>query len=345
VDAMPGYGRSIDQTLTSTAIYGQATAQINPSFSLSVGGRLETSKIDGTYAFPSDLSFTDDSRFNIAVGRVMLRYNLNEFAALRASYAGGFRLPQAFDEDLHIESVGGEARIVVFDAGLNPERSHSYLAEIEWEGRGMWQVNLTTFYTDIDQPFITSDARALDSGISIVEKRNGAGAYVAGFTADLRVELSKRWSISGNLTGQVARYSEAELLWQPEADENVAPLFTKVMLRTPDWYGSALVDYSLKNWLFSLSGQFTGTMFTPRVVDIDTERIELVHTPRFADIGLKAERSFKLKSGFNWSVYAGCYNVLDSFQQDFESGPDRDAGFVFGPMRPRSVYAGVNMRF
>jgi outer membrane receptor for ferrienterochelin and colicins len=345
LDAMPGYGRSIDQKVSSTALYTQATAQVNSRFSLSAGGRLETSKIEGEYVFPSDMFFTDDSRFNIAVGRVMFRYSLNEFTTLRASYAGGFRLPQAFDEDLHIEAIGGEARMVVFDEQLNPERSHSYLFELSWEGRKMWQLNLTSFYTNIDQPFITADARQLDSGISIVEKRNGSGAFVAGSTADMRIEFSKRWSISGNLTGQVARYNQAELLWQSQTDENLDGLYTTIILRTPDWYGSAILDYTSKNWAISLSGQFTGRMYAPRVVDITSERIVLIHTPRFADIGIKVERSFKFRSGFECALYMGCYNVFNSFQQDFESGPDRDANFVFGPMRPRSAYAGIRLSF
>lgn len=40
--------------------------------------------------------------------RINLRYNPTEQINLRLNYAGGFRAPQTFDEDLHIALVGGE---------------------------------------------------------------------------------------------------------------------------------------------------------------------------------------------------------------------------------------------
>ena len=44
--------------------------------------------------------------------RANLRYNPTENMNLRASYSFGFRAPQAFDEDLHIENVGGTVSMI-----------------------------------------------------------------------------------------------------------------------------------------------------------------------------------------------------------------------------------------
>lgn len=45
--------------------------------------------------------------------------------SLRLSYAGGFRAPQAFDEDMHIAVVGGDRVRILLADGLKEERSHS----------------------------------------------------------------------------------------------------------------------------------------------------------------------------------------------------------------------------
>lgn len=39
--------------------------------------------------------------------RANLRFNPMDNINLRLSYSSGFRAPQAFDEDMHIENVGG----------------------------------------------------------------------------------------------------------------------------------------------------------------------------------------------------------------------------------------------
>ena len=44
---------------------------------------------------------------------------------LRITYAGGFRAPQAFDEDLHVGVVGGERLVTVLADNLKEEHSNS----------------------------------------------------------------------------------------------------------------------------------------------------------------------------------------------------------------------------
>jgi outer membrane receptor for ferrienterochelin and colicins len=40
---------------------------------------------------------------------------------------------------------------------------------------------------------------------------------------------------------------------------------------------------------------------------------------------------------------AGVQNVFNSYQNDFDSGVNRDAGFVYGPGRPRTFFVGVKI--
>jgi outer membrane receptor for ferrienterochelin and colicins len=39
----------------------------------------------------------------------------------------------------------------------------------------------------------------------------------------------------------------------------------------------------------------------------------------------------------------GIQNMLDSYQRDFSTGPERDADFVYGPIRPRTFFMGVKI--
>jgi len=38
-------------------------------------------------------------------------------------------------------------------------------------------------------------------------------------------------------------------------------------------------------------------------------------------------------------------NILDSYQEDVDLGPDKDSAYIYGPNLPRSVYASVKLSF
>jgi len=340
LDEMNGYGRHIDQEILSAALYSQATWKIGRKLSLGAGGRYEYSVLRGDYRFPDDFGFSSTRDFNNLVGRIIAEYRYSDRLSAKASYAGGFRLPQAFDEDLHIEAVGGAARIAVFDESLKAEKSQSYLATIVYEATGPWQLILSGFYTQLENPFITANPRETESGISLVTKRNGDGALVAGLTLEGAWNPSTNFSISGNFTHQVARYDTPEIVWEPENESSEQPIFAQNILRTPRTYGSLTAEKKFREWTGSLSGIFTGKMEIPRLVNQETEQTMLAHTPEFLDAGIKLSRLVKLKES-SLTFFVGCYNLFNSYQNDFETGPQRDSGYVYGPMRPRSVYGGL----
>ncbi|MCK5689798.1 hypothetical protein KAI87_11040 [Myxococcota bacterium] len=37
------------------------------------------------------------------------------------------------------------------------------------------------------------------------------------------------------------------------------------------------------------------------------------------------------------------HNVLNAYQDDFDTGANRDAGYVYGPRLPRTLYLGMQM--
>ena len=50
-----------------------------------------------------------------------------------------------------------------------------------------------------------------------------------------------------------------------------------------------------------------------------------------------------LGSSFSLQINAGAQNIFNSFQNDFDSGADRDSGYIYGPTLPRTFFLGVKL--
>ena len=44
-------------------------------------------------------------------------------------------------------------------------------------------------------------------------------------------------------------------------------------------------------------------------------------------------------------VNAGVQNLFNAYQKDFDQGPDRDSGYIYGPGMPRSFFAGLKISY
>ncbi len=349
LDEMPGYDRAIDQQVNVLGSYAQLQFQPVESFSFLAGGRFDYVAVDGFYGLGAQ-SFANDRSFPVFVPRLTAMYRPLRDLKVRLAYAQGYRAPQAFDEDLHIETVGGAARFTFLPPDLELERSNSLSASVEYtlrKGRTEANVVLDGFYTRLRNPFITADAQELPNGISVVTKRNGSAATVSGLNAELSLALGRRWVIQLGGTVQAARYDEDELIWSPEnANESNADslIATRNLLRTPNAYGFFTANYKpVKALNLSLSGVFTGPMDVPHVIVPDTEFTVLERTPSFLELNIKADYALPIAEDFDLHLFAGVQNVLNSYQNDFDRGPDRDAGYVYGPARPRTIFAGLKI--
>ena len=80
----------------------------------------------------------------------------------------------------------------------------------------------------------------------------------------------------------------------------------------------------------------------PKKVDVDWN--ELTRSQSFFDLGMKVSydlRLFKSKV----QLYTGVSNLFNSFQSDYDFGPNRDSAYIYGPTTPRSGYFGVKLSF
>ncbi len=327
-DNMWGRERYIDQKVRTISAFLQNEWK-NEKWSLLVGGRLDKhSMLDKPVFSP----------------RANLRFNPTEDISLRASYSFGFRAPQAFDEDLHIDNVGGTVSMIQLAEDLKEEKSQSIsLSADMYHNWGDWQGNLLLegFYTNISDVFALTEIGKDQNGVIINERGNEKGAYVCGCTLEGKLAWRNVWQFQAGFTLQKAEYKEARS-WSDD-DPNI-PL-EKRMFRTPDGYGYFTMTYNpLQSLTLALSGTYTGNMLVEHhkgyIKENRTEK-----TPDFFDMGFKAAYDFKLYKSITLQVNAGVQNIFNAYQSDFDKGAERDSGYIYGPGMPRSVYAGLKLSY
>jgi outer membrane receptor for ferrienterochelin and colicins len=346
-DRMSGYGRSIVQDVRVWGSFAQLEYKPLERLSILAGGRYDLVNIDGDYNF-GDEDFVNEQTLGVFVPRVSLMYDLSENLKLRGSYAQGYRAPQAFDEDLHIETVGGAAVFTQLDPDLTAEGSNSFAASLNHTRTTenfQTSIVIEGFLTDLIDPFITTNQMELPNGVAVITKRNGSGARVAGVNLEANAAIQEKWLINGGLTIQSAQYDEKEVIWSPDesTDANADSIVSAdQMLRTPDVYGYLSLTYRpAKSWSFTYSGVYTGSMEIAHVIDPETEYTIIEETPQFFESNAKAVYTLPFGSKSQIEFFAGVQNIFNAYQEDFDVGTDRDAGYIYGPNRPRTFFFGV----
>jgi outer membrane receptor for ferrienterochelin and colicins len=323
-DNMWGYDRVTEQTVRIVSAYAQNEWK-NEKWGILVGGRLDKHNlIDGVIFSP----------------RANLRYNPTENINLRASYSYGFRAPQAFDEDLHIDNVGGTVSMIRLAEDLRVEKSQSVsLSADMYHSWGDWQgsVLVEGFYTDLDDVFALREL-GFENGILIKERHNESGARVFGANLEGKVAYRDLIQVQMGVTAQSSKYKEARS-WGEGVEA------TRNMFRTPDFHGYLTASYNpVKQLTLALTGTYTGSMLVEHHAGMIQQNVT-VRTPDFWDMGLKASYDFRLYKSFNLQVNAGVQNILNSFQNDFDSGADRDSGYMYGPTLPRTFFLGIKLNY
>lgn len=275
--------------------------------------------------------------------RINLRYNPTEQINLRLNYAGGFRAPQTFDEDLHIALVGGERVVTQLAPDLREERSNSLSASIDlYRSFGSVETNLLVegFYTALDHIFATRYLpEPNEKGETVLERYNGGGATVAGVNVEAKAAFSRWFDLQAGITWQRSRYEHAQH-WSDDAPDEHR------MFRSPDWYGYLTANFvPVRRFDISLSGTYTGEMLVQHAAGSGTPVDVAVTTPDFFALNVKLAYEFPILRTLTLQLNAGVQNLFDSYQSDFDQGWERDSGYVYGPSLPRSWFVGAKIRF
>lgn len=325
-DNMWGYGRKTDQKIGIAGAFFQNEWKTN-RWGLLLGGRLDKHNLMDHVIFSP---------------RANLRFNPTEDINFRLNYSFGFRAPQAFDEDLHIANVGGTVSMIRLDDHLTEEKSQSVsLSSDIYKRMGNWQANLLVegFFTTLDDVFSLRQIGIVD-GILMNERYNESGANVFGTTLEGKLAYRNRTQLQAGLTLQEARYKKARA-W---SDDESLPL-EKRMMRTPRLYGYFTFSHQPTEHLtLALSGTYTGSMLVEhRAGYIEKDRTE--KTPDFLEMNLKVTHDFHIHKNLVVEVNAGVQNLFNAYQKDFDQGPDRDSGYMYGPTLPRSIFAGLKIKY
>ena len=279
---------------------------------------------------------------NIVVSpRANFRYVFMDNLTARLSYSSGYRAPQAFDEDLHIMAVGGEVAIIELSPDLKPEYSNSFSGSLNWSSNirgGEFNILAEGFYTTLNDVFILKENGTDAQGNILMERTNGSGAYVAGVNVEATYTPIRDLNMQIGYTFQKSRYKEPEV-WSE--NPNIEP--QKRMFRTPDHYGFMTVDYTMFDALnIALSGTYTGSMLVQHFAGYIAEDVEMT-TPNFFDMGIKIAYDYKLSNNNVIQFNGGVKNIFNSYQDDFDQGADRDAGYIYGPALPRTFFLGLKL--
>ncbi len=346
-DRIEGYNRVIDQDVHSAGVYVQYEWKPNTKFSALLGSRLDYINVNGLYQIGNIERTTDVSQTTINP-RITLSYTFNDALKLRGGYARGFRAPQAFNEDLHISSVGGEPQFVILSNDLDAEYSNAYTASLNYtKDFNLVQTNflIEGFFTSLNNPFtLVSTGVQFDNGSILEEIRNGEGARVYGANFEVGVSPSKKWLFQLGGTLQRSEYDEPQVLFETDGtNPNENDILIDEFVRTPNFYGYLNTNWT-PNETFSLSvtGTYTGSMTVPLVVS-DSGFLRLNESQDFFDLNINAETHFDISEDFQLNLNAGVKNMFNSFQDDFDIGATRDSDYVYGPAFPRTFFVGVTI--
>ena len=346
-DEIAGYNRIVDQKVNSLGLYAQYEWKPTSKFTALLGARLDHVDVDGFYTVQDIMRISDVSE-TVLNPRLTLLYKVSKELQFRGGYARGFRAPQAFNEDLHISSVGGEQRFVILSDNLKSKFSNAFTASLNYtKDFNKTQTNLLVegFYTTLENPFIiVSTGTSLPNGSILEESRNGSGAYVAGANFELNVSPSSDFTFQAGATVQRSIFNNEQVLFESEGEfsgeQNVV---IDRFVRAPNVYGFLNANWSATKLLkLDVTGSYTGSMIAPRVID-DSGFIELVDTNPFLDMTAKFSYLFKPLKYFNIELTTGVQNIFNSYQDDFEIGALRDSDYIYGPNRPRTFFIGIKL--
>lgn len=328
-DVILGYDRNFKQDVRIGSFFFQNEWK-NKQWSFLLGGRLDKHNLVDHVIFSP---------------RANLRFNPTENVNLRITYAGGFRAPQAFDEDLHVGVVGGERLVTVLAKNLKEERSNSFSVSADlYHKFGNVQTNLLIegFYTDLNNVFALRQLDQPDAqGNTVQERYNAYGAKVLGLNIEGKAMFTRWFSLQAGLTLQQSHYDEA-IAWNDEVPEQMY----KKMMRTPNTYGYFTASFTpVKRFTASVTGNYTGSMLVGHSAGSGVEEPVAVNTPKFMEVNMKLSYDFPIYKYLTLQVNGGIQNITNAYQKDFDKGWNRDSNYIYGPSLPRSYYVGVKISY
>ena len=327
-----GYDDILAQEVNNTSAYFQNEWK-NDQLTILLGGRLDKHNMVKRLIFSP---------------RVNLRYNVTPDINLRASYAGGFRAPQAFDEDLHTGLAGGQRYVIRLADGLKEERSNSFnLSADTYHKFGNLQANLLVegFFTTLNNIFALKTTEETNkNGDKIQYRYNADNGKVYGVNIEGKLAFGQLAQLQAGFTAQKSLYNEDIEVFSSEDGKTV--IKDNRMLRTPDTYGYFIGTVTpVRHFNVSLSGNYTGSLLAPHLQGSGAKNPSIVKPPSFFTLSTKLAYDFELNDLVKIEVNGGIQNMTNAYQKDLDTGALRDADYIYGPNMPRTFYMGIKIAY
>ena len=310
----------------------------NDMWSFLVGGRLDKHNL------------VDNAIFS---PRINLRYNPTEDINFRLTYSEGFRAPQVFDEDLHVDIAGGEQIIRILSDNLTEEKSRSISGSVDmyhqFGNNNIANLLVEAFHTKLNNPF--TEVRR---GNEIFIENAEFGAMVYGINLEARAALGTKLDLQAGATIQRSLYEEERKWWEPETIEEEEldhVIATKRMMRTPNNYAYFVATYTpINEFSASLSGNYTGSMLVPHDAGYGVEGVDRFSpvnitktSPSFFELNTKLAYVLNIYNDVQLELNGGVQNIFNAYQKDFDTGPGRANNYIYGPGMPRTFFIGTKI--
>ncbi|MDB4752204.1 TonB-dependent receptor [Winogradskyella sp.] len=326
LDVIDSYNYKIDQTTKNLGTFFQSDWEITQKLNLLSGFRVDSNNlVDNLIVSP----------------RFSLLYKSESNVQLRATWSNGFRAPQAFDTDLHIAFAGGGVSRISLDDDLVEEQSNSFSASINYDKSTenfIAGFTVEGFYTKLKDAFYLNPIGEDEFGQRF-EKQNGDAAVVQGITIETRANYKRKMQLEAGFTLQTSEFSTAV-----ETIEGLTP--RREFLRTPNKYGFATLSYIPNNkFNTNLNYVYTGDMLIAHFAGAPEQTVnEYKTTPSFHEFSWRTSYRFDIDNiGAGLEVFGGIKNIFNAYQDDFDTGKNRDSNYVYGPGMPRTFFIGLRI--
>ncbi|WP_291727653.1 TonB-dependent receptor [Bernardetia sp.] len=326
LDMIEAYNYEIDQTTRNLGIFLQSDWQITNKLNLLSGLRMDKHNFVENPIFSPRLSFL---------------YKIQPQMQLRVTWSTGFRASQAFDADMHLAFAGGGISRISLAENLKQERSNSFSTSLNYDKATenfIAGFTLEGFYTDLNNAFYLAPLGEDEFGERF-EKRNGQGATVQGITLETRANYNKKVQLEVGFTLQSSLFDEPV--------ENIEGLELKrEFLRTPNDYGFATLSITPNNrFAINMNAVYTGKMQLVHFAGAPEQAIDEYKTSNpFTEFSFKTSYDFPLKNtDSKLQFFGGIKNLLNAYQDDFDTGKNRDSNYVYGTAAPRIFFVGIRI--
>ncbi len=326
-DAITAYNYLIDQTTRNYGTFLQSDWNIVKDLTLLSGVRMDIHNLVNQPIFSP---------------RASLLYKLKKNTQFRVNYGAGFRAPQAFDADLHIAFAGGGVSRVSLSPDLIPEKSQSLSGSVNYDrptDKFIVGFTLEGFYTRLNRAFYLDPTGEDEFGETFI-KQNGQGATVTGSTLELRANYNRKVQLEAGITVQTSEFDEK--VSYIDGLDGITEF-----VRTPNEYGFATLSITPSERInANVNYIYTGSMLVPHFAGAPNQTVdEIISSDSFSEVSFKFAYSIGLKKmNSKIELYTGVKNILNSYQDQFDIGKNRDSNFVYGPSQPRTIFFGIKLK-